>query len=46
MFTEFWWQNLRETDNSEYLGVDGRIKLKWILMEWDAGHVPDLYDTK
>jgi hypothetical protein len=26
----FWWGNLREVDNLEYLGIDGRIILKHI----------------
>jgi hypothetical protein len=33
----FWWGNLRETDNSEDLDVDGKIIFKWILNEWDGG---------
>jgi hypothetical protein len=27
----FWWGNLRERDNFEYLGVDGRIILNRVL---------------
>jgi hypothetical protein len=30
MHTEFWWGNLREGDQLEELGVDGRIILIWI----------------
>ena len=33
----FWWGNLREGDYFEYLAVDGRIILKWILQKWDGG---------
>ena len=28
MHAGFWWENLRERDHSENLGVDGRIILK------------------
>jgi hypothetical protein len=32
-------KNLKVRDHSEYLGVDGRIILEWILREigWEAG---------
>jgi hypothetical protein len=29
VYTGFWWENLRERDHLENLGVDGRITLKW-----------------
>ena len=38
MHAEFWWENLRERDALEILGVDGIIILKWILKKWDRGH--------
>jgi hypothetical protein len=37
-----WWANLRERDHLENLGVDGKGKLKWILMKRDGGIGLDL----
>jgi hypothetical protein len=31
MLAGFWCESLKERDNFEYLDVDGRIILKWIL---------------
>ena len=31
MHRGFWWENLREEEQMEDLGVDGRIILKWFL---------------
>ena len=35
--TEFWWGNLRESDDLKDPGVDGRIILRWLFKKWDGG---------
>jgi hypothetical protein len=35
--TGFWWGNLRERVHLENASVDGRIILRWILIEQDVG---------
>ena len=35
--TGFWWEDLRERDFLEDLGIHGRIILKLILNKWDGG---------
>jgi hypothetical protein len=32
--TGFWWKYLRDGDNVQDPGVDGRIILKWIFEKW------------
>jgi len=34
--TGFWWGNLRESNDLEDPGVDGRIILRWIFRRWDV----------
>jgi hypothetical protein len=34
----FWWENLRERDHLEDLGLDGTLIIKGILKEWDECH--------
>ena len=41
--TGFWWGDLRERAHLEDPGIDGRIILRWIFMEWDGGGM-DLID--
>jgi hypothetical protein len=33
----FWWENLRERDNSVDPCVDGRVILRWIFRKWNGG---------
>ena len=35
MHEGLWWENLKERDHTEYVGVDGSIILKYILNKMD-----------
>ena len=35
-YTGFLWGNLRERDQLEDPGIDGRIILRWIFRKWDV----------
>ena len=37
VYTGFWWGNLRERDQMEDPGLDGKIILRWIFRKWDVG---------
>jgi hypothetical protein len=32
----FWWGDLRERDHLEFLGINGKIVIKWIFEKWDG----------
>jgi hypothetical protein len=36
VLTGFWWENPREQDRLEDLGVDGTAILKWIFKKWNG----------
>jgi len=42
VYTEFWWEILRERDHLGEPGVDGRIILRWIFRKWDVRAVTGL----
>jgi hypothetical protein len=42
MHTGFRWENLREGDHLEDLGIDERVILKWILEKQDRGYELDI----
>jgi hypothetical protein len=43
MHLGFWWGNLRERDQSEDLGIGGRIVLKWIFKALVWGDMDRIY---
>jgi hypothetical protein len=44
-YTEFWWENLKESDYWEYLSVDRSIILKLILKKGVGGRVLDSVES-
>jgi hypothetical protein len=38
VYTGFWWENQRESDQLDNTGVDNRrIILRWVFRKWDVG---------
>ena len=37
MYAGFWWGNLKEKDDLDSPGLDGRIILRWIFRNMDGG---------